>query len=123
MNRLIDAIKKSSLGPAQIKDPYTTTGRYCFSDDFLGFSGHFPGYPILPAIVQLIAAQCLIEEHKGYPLQLNSVQKAKFLQEIRPGNEILIQCIDCPVKGLPGSKIQIYLEDKIAASFLMTFSE
>jgi len=121
MNTLIDAVKKSALGPAQIKDADTIAGRYCFTDDFIGFSGHFPGYPILPAVVQMMAALCLIEEQKGHQLQLNSVQNAKFLQEIRPGNELLIQCTDYPVKGMPGSKIQIYSGDKIAASFLMTF--
>ena len=121
MNELVDAVKKSALGPAQRKDPDTITCRYCFTDDFIGFSGHFPGYPILPAVVQLIAALCLIEEQKGHQLQLHSVQNAKFLQEIRPGNEILIQCTDCPIKGMPGSKIQIFSNDKIAASFLITF--
>ena len=121
MNALIDAVKRSALGRVQTKDPDTITGKYCFSDDFLGFSGHFPGYPILPAVVQLIAAQCLIEEQKGHQIELRSVLNAKFLQEIRPGNEILIQCTDCAVKGLPGSKIQICSGDKIAASFLMTF--
>jgi 3-hydroxyacyl-[acyl-carrier-protein] dehydratase len=121
MNELIDAVKKSAIGPAQMKDSNTITGKYCFADDFIGFSGHFPGYPILPAVVQLIAALCIIEEQKGHQLQLHSVQNAKFLQEIRPGNEILIQCTDCAVKGMPGSKIRIFSGDKIAASFLMTF--
>jgi 3-hydroxyacyl-[acyl-carrier-protein] dehydratase len=121
MSVLIEAVKRSALGPAQIKSPDAITGRYCFSDDFPGFSGHFPGYPILPAVVQLVAAQCLIEEQKGHRIECRSVQNAKFLQEIRPGNEILIQCADCPVKGQPGSRIQIYSGDKIAASFLMTF--
>ena len=121
MSELINAVKRSALGPAQRKDHNTITGRYCFSDDFPGFSGHFPGYPILPAVVQLIAAQCLIEGQNGHQLLLSSVQNAKFLQEIRPGKEILIQCTDCQVKGEPGSRIEIHLDGKIAASFLMTF--
>jgi len=123
MNELIDAVKRSAIGTPQISDPGKITGRYCFSDDFPGFSGHFPGYPILPAVVQLIAAQCLIEEQKGHQLLLSSVQNAKFLQEIRPGNEISVQCTDCLVKGAPGSRTEIHSGGKIAASFLMTFSE
>jgi 3-hydroxyacyl-[acyl-carrier-protein] dehydratase len=122
MNELINAVKRSAIGTSQKSDPEKIAGRYCFSDDFPGFSGHFPGYPILPAVVQLIAAQCLIEEQKGHQLLLSSVQNAKFLQEIRPGNEILIQCTDCLVKGAPGSRTEIRLDGKIAASFLMTFS-
>lgn len=122
MSVLIEAVKRSALGPAQTKSPDTITGRYCFSDDFPGFSGHFPGYPILPAVVQLVTAQCLIEEQKGHEIECSSVQNAKFLQEIRPGKEILIQCANCSIKGQPGSRIQIYSGDKIAASFFMTFS-
>jgi len=123
MSLLIEAVKRSALGPVQIKSPDTITGRYSFSDDFLGFSGHFPGYPILPAVVQLIAAQCLIEEQKGRKIELSALQNAKFLHEIRPNNEILIQCADCQIKEQPGSKIQIYSGDKIAASFLMIFQD
>jgi 3-hydroxyacyl-[acyl-carrier-protein] dehydratase len=121
MNKLIDAVRRSAVGSSQTDGPGKITGRYCFAGDFPGFSGHFPGYPILPAVVQLIAAQCLIEEQKGHPLSLSSVQNAKFLQEIRPGHEIVIQCTDCQVKGSPGSRIEIHLDAKIAASFFMTF--
>jgi 3-hydroxyacyl-[acyl-carrier-protein] dehydratase len=121
MNALIDAVKRSALVPAQLDGTDKITGRYCFSDDFPGFSGHFPGYPILPAVVQLVATLCLIEEQKGHSLNLDSVQNAKFLQEIRPGHEILIQCANCQIKGMPGSRVQIFSGDKIVASFLMTF--
>lgn len=123
MSALIDAVKRSALGPAQVNGPDKISGKYCFSVGFPGFSGHFPGYPILPAVVQLIAAQCLIEEQKGHPVELSSVKNAKFLQEVMPGNEILIQCADCTIKGLSGSRVQIYSADKIAASFLMIFYE
>lgn len=123
MNGLLEAIKRSALGRAKITGPDTITGRYLFTEDFPGFSGHFPGYPILPAVVQLIAAQCLIEEQRGCELQPVSVQNAKFLQEIRPGSEIRIKCSDCMVKGRQGSRVEIDSGGKIAASFLMTFSE
>lgn len=123
MNELIDAVKRSAMGPAQATGPDTITGRYLFTEDFPGFSGHFPGYPILPAVVQMIAAQCLIEEQRGCVLHPVSVQNAKFLQEIRPGSEILIKCSDCMARGTQGSKVEIYSAGKIAASFLITFSE
>jgi len=123
MNELIDAVKRSALGQAQSTDNDTITGRYLFTEDFPGFSGHFPGYPILPAVVQMIAAQCLIEEQRGHELHPVSVHNAKFLQEIRPGTEILIKCSDCMVKGNQGGRVEICSEGKIAASFLITFSE
>jgi len=122
MNELINAVKRSAVGPAQRKNPGTIIGRYMFKDDFPGFSGHFPGYPILPAVVQMIAAQCLIEEQKDLPLKLSSIHNAKFLQEIRPGDEILIQCADRQIEGAMGSRVEIYSGGKTAASFLMNFS-
>jgi 3-hydroxyacyl-[acyl-carrier-protein] dehydratase len=121
MDKLIDAVRRSAVGSPQMDSPETITGRYCFKKDFPGFSGHFPGYPILPAVVQLIAAQCLIEEQKGHGVVLSSIQNAKFLQEIRPGDEIWFQCSDCNLRGEPGSRIEIRSGGKIAASFIMTF--
>jgi 3-hydroxyacyl-[acyl-carrier-protein] dehydratase len=121
MNAIINAIKKSAIDPAQKKDSGIITGRYLFSEDFLGFSGHFPGYPILPAVVQLITGLCLAEELKGHSLELKSVQGAKFLQEIRPGNEIAVTCTDSLVKGEPGCRILIHSGEKTMSSFLMTF--
>ncbi len=122
MNKLIDAVRRSAVGSPQTDTAGKITGRYRFSDDFPGFSGHFPGYPILPAVVQLIAAQCLIEAQKGHPLMLSSVRSAKFLQEIRPGNEILIECTEGQLKGAAGSRIEIRSGGKIAASFFMAFT-
>lgn len=121
MNRLMEAVKRSALGKAEQKAG-TIEARFLFQDDFPGFSGHFPGYPILPALVQMMAAMSLIEEQMGIPLRLRSVQNAKFLQEIRPGDEIVIQCADRQVEGAIGSRVVIYSGGKTAASFLMTFS-
>jgi 3-hydroxyacyl-[acyl-carrier-protein] dehydratase len=120
MNNLIDAIKNSAVDKA-ISLTDGITRRYRFSENFIGFSGHFPGYPILPAVVQLITAQSLIEEQKGCELEFYSVQNAKFLHEIKPGEELEITCMDFIVKEAPGSKVQIRSGDMIKASFFLTF--
>jgi 3-hydroxyacyl-[acyl-carrier-protein] dehydratase len=120
MSNLINAIKNSSAGPAT-KSPDTIICRYRFTEDFIGFSGHFPGYPILPAVIQLTTAQSLIEEQKGCELEFDSVQNAKFLHEIKPGEELEFTCTDFMVKEAPGSKVQIRSGDKIKASFYLTF--
>jgi 3-hydroxyacyl-[acyl-carrier-protein] dehydratase len=120
MNNLIDAIKNSAVDKA-ISLPDGIKRRYRFSENFIGFSGHFPGYPILPAVVQLITAQSLIEEQKGCELEFDSVQNAKFLHEIKPGEELEFTCTDFIVKEAPGSKVQIRSGDMIKASFFLTF--
>jgi 3-hydroxyacyl-[acyl-carrier-protein] dehydratase len=121
MSALLDAIKGSAIGPSQ-RAQDAITGNYRFSDDFLGFSGHFPGYPILPAVVQLAAALSLIEEQQGQ-VELVSIQNAKFLQEIRPGIPISITCTDCQVKGMPGSRIRIGSGETAMSSFIMVFQD
>ena len=65
MRKLIDAIKKSSTGVAQKDSPSEIKNTYLFDDDFIGFTGHFQGYPILPAVLQLLVARLLIEDQKG----------------------------------------------------------
>jgi 3-hydroxyacyl-[acyl-carrier-protein] dehydratase len=122
MSELLKAIGQSALGPSQTQESDMIAGKFCFSENFIGFSGHFPGYPILPAVVQLMLALSLIEEQKGRPLQLRSIQNAKFLTEIRPGDVIEVRCRDFILKDAEGSKVQIYSGDKIAASFFMTFA-
>ena len=123
MHKLKQAIKRYAVDSMQITGQDTVTQRYCFTDNFIGFSGHFPGYPILPALVQLITALSLLEEQKGQTIRIASVENAKFLIEIRPGHEILVQCRECLVKERPGCRTQIMVGDRIAASFSMIFDE
>jgi len=123
MKKLIDAIKNSSTGPAQKDNPSEVANTYCFDNSFLGFSGHFPGYPILPAVLQLLIAQLLIEEQKGYKIQMTSIEKAKFLSEIRPNDRITVQCIDADRGGEQRSKIKITSEEKVVSNFNLCFCQ
>jgi 3-hydroxyacyl-[acyl-carrier-protein] dehydratase len=65
--------------------------RYRFAPGFIGFSGHFPGNPILPAIVQVCAVVSLAEEEGGKALRLAAVRSAKFLSPIRPDEDVWIR--------------------------------
>lgn len=123
MNKLKRAINDSAVEPMQVTARDTVMQKYCFPPDFIGFSGHFPGYPILPALVQLMIGVSLLEERKGRTLKIETLVNAKFLMELRPNQEILVQCQDSAVQGKPGSKITLYVDDRTAASFSMTFKE
>ncbi len=53
-----------------------------------GFEGHFPGKPILPAIVQLAAVRFLTEHFLGQCVVPVVHQKIKFKGVIRPGDHV-----------------------------------
>ena len=61
----------------------------------MGFDGHFPGDPILPAVVQLMAGALALEEagqrldHSGWAV--SSVSRAKFIRPVRPGASLCVE--------------------------------
>lgn len=122
MTKIIDAIEKYSLGQVQNEVPAEIIGKYSFDRDFKGFSGHFPGYPILPAVLQLFLAQLLIEKQKGYKVRVTRIVKAKFLSEIRPGDEITVHCVDADTDESKKSKVKISCGERSVSSFNMCYS-
>lgn len=92
MNEIMKAIDDAALTPVERGAEGTMSRRYCFNDGSIVYSGHFPGYPILPAIVQIMTARALIEECHGAPLWLLAVEGAKFLMQLRPGQEVRVTC-------------------------------
>lgn len=93
MNLMREAISRSAL--TQVA-PTADGGeqRFCFAADFSGFAGHFPGYPILPAILQVLLAQMVAEELTGKPLQLAALERAKFTRQIRPDETVTVR-VNC----------------------------
>ena len=64
-------------------------GEYTYTDeknDF--FKGHFPGFPILPGVVQLGAAHRFAELFARAPLRIGTVKKLKFQRIIHPGEKV-----------------------------------
>jgi len=99
--------------------PQKVSGRYCFPPDFIGFSGHFPEHPVLPAFIQIMAALAVIEHWKDCSFELSCLEKAKFRTEIHPGQEILVQCREYGPQGACGFEAKITTAEGLAASFLM----
>ena len=122
MSKLIDAIEECSLGSSQNDELQEITGEFSFDSDFIGFSGHFPGYPILPAVIQLLLAQHLIEKQKGCDVRVTRIVKAKFLSEIRPDDKITVQCVDAAADETLRSKVKISCGERSVSSFNMNYS-
>ncbi len=62
-----------------------------FAPDFAGFQGHFPGDPILPGVVQIMAAVHTAGLVVGRPLCLAGLKRCKFMRPVRPLEEIKAQ--------------------------------
>ncbi len=67
------------------------SAKFAFSPEFNGFTGHFPGNPILPGICQIQCILVLISKHLGEKVSLSSVKRARFLNTVIPEDEILVK--------------------------------
>ena len=57
--------------------------------DLAHFSGHFPGTPVLPGVVQIDWAQHLARQLIGdLPAQFGGMEVLKFQQLVRPGDRL-----------------------------------
>lgn len=63
---------------------------YSFPEEFLGFQGHFPSYPVLPAVIQccLGVETCSLLCNKS--LSLIAISKAKYKQQVAPNTPIKV---------------------------------
>lgn len=121
MNKIRKEIISSATSSVEESQPGTIKQRYRFRPDFIGFSGHFPGNPILPAFVQILTALTLTEIYKGRPLKAASVEKAKFRIPLQPNQEIEVACCQLTVGKLTGCDARLTVSEGLAASFRISF--
>jgi 3-hydroxyacyl-[acyl-carrier-protein] dehydratase len=121
MNKMRKEIILSATSGVEESQPGMIKQRYRFRPDFIGFSGHFPGNPILPAFVQILTALTLTEIYKGRPLKAASVEKAKFRIPLQPEQEIEVACRQLTVGKLTGCDARLTVSEGLAASFRISF--
>jgi 3-hydroxymyristoyl/3-hydroxydecanoyl-(acyl carrier protein) dehydratase len=78
------------LQSVTVEDSGRINGIFTFAPDFPGFAGHFPGHPVLPAVVQLAAVRFLAAGHLGRPLVPTSLERVKFKTMIGPEEPVTI---------------------------------
>ena len=122
MNTLKSAIEEAARGPAIRTESGSYIRTYRFEPDFIGFSGHFPGYPILPAVVQIYTLLSMAEAVKGCPLQLLSITKAKFHIEVYPGQDMQAEYREVVVKGKQTMECAITVSERVASTFMAVVS-
>ena len=92
METIRKAIARCALENVTFLENGAVRRSYRFDRDFIGFSGHFPGYPILPAFIQVLTAMVVMEEAKGHELVLELLEKAKFYIEVKPDTTVEVIC-------------------------------
>jgi len=120
MNKLEQAIAEAAVGPLEREGAQAASRLFRFQPDFLGYSGHFPGYPILPAIVQIMAALSVAGEWKGEPLELTAVKNAKFRIKLEPGQLIRVRCQET-LAGAGSCEARLSVGGEEAALFAIAF--
>jgi len=55
------------------------------------FMGHFPGFPLLPAVSQIELIKNLVEQHLGLSIECVQVNKAKFKAMLRPNSDVQVE--------------------------------
>ena len=117
---LTGAIRGAAVGDIERAANGSVRQRYVFGPDFPGFAGHFPGRPILPAVVQIMAASLLLEAATGRRLAPASIERAKFVSPIGPGAKVEIACRRISADAAETWDVRIDADRQAAASFFLT---
>lgn len=74
-------------------------------------AGHFPGYPLVPAVYLVEGVRAAAERAAGRPLRLTRITDAKFSEEVRPGDEVDVAATfdgaRCDARLTGGTRIRI----------------
>ncbi|MYL84803.1 hypothetical protein GTA51_16945 [Desulfovibrio aerotolerans] len=119
MSELNKAILAASRGDARMERDGWVCREFVFREDFPGFDGHFPNYPVLPAIIQMMAGASLTASWLGRIPEVCQVKNAKFMAPIHPNAVVHIHA---RAQGLETAEIRVLLGDRLAATFTLGFS-
>jgi 3-hydroxyacyl-[acyl-carrier-protein] dehydratase len=71
---------------------FKISGQYCIKADHPSLNGHFPGNPIVPAVVILDYARSLLAQHCA-DMHIVGLRQAKFFRPLRPDQDFTIDLI------------------------------
>ena len=69
------------------------TARFLFPATFIGFEGHFPDRPVLPAACEIQAAIAVLEAWSRGEVRLGEIVSAKFFTPVTCGEEVVLRCL------------------------------
>jgi 3-hydroxyacyl-[acyl-carrier-protein] dehydratase len=68
------------------------TARFVFPAGFIGFQGHFPGRPVLPAVCEIQATVAMLEAWRQKRVKLREIISAKFSAPVTCDEEVVYSC-------------------------------
>jgi 3-hydroxyacyl-[acyl-carrier-protein] dehydratase len=101
VSRLVQEIEQCMSGLTGAEGD-ELTARFLFPAAFVGFQGHFPGRPILPAVCKIQAALAMLEASREREVRLREIVSAKFLSPVTCGEEVLVRCAVAMQEGGQG---------------------
>lgn len=99
------------------------SGEFCFDSKFPGFSGHFPGYAILPGVVMLEMAKVLCETVILTPLWITNIERAKFVKQVSPGDAVMTEVIMRNSNGTYRIEARLSKKDSVVAYLYFSAKE
>lgn len=89
MSILTNAIR-ACLGPVTTGENGSLRAEALFPPDFPGFSGHFPGNPVLPGVCLVQAALVVLSIDRKTTVRLKRLVTAKWPASVLPGETVRI---------------------------------
>lgn len=106
----------------QTSRKFQASADFEFPASYIGFDGHFPGRPVLPAIVQLAMVRYLSEGVLGIPLVPLSWSKTKFRGMVQPGERVVVSIdLDEKERGWDGTFTLKRAEEELVATGFVYF--
>ena len=101
MSRLVREIEQCMRGLTEAEGG-EVTARFLFPAGFIGFQGHFPERPVLPATCKIQAAIAVLEAWCGSEVGLQEIVSAKFLAPVTSDEALLVGCLVSREEGNRG---------------------
>lgn len=114
---VVDGQERHNSGAGDENNIHIVQQCFCLPASFVGFSGHFPGYPIVPAVVQIFMAQLVAEQYLRVSKTIGSVERAKFLRQLKPDDAIDVCCQRKTVRGRDIVDATLFVDDELVAAF------
>lgn len=116
------------IDEAELQEENLAIGKYTVKGDEWFLQGHFPGYPIMPGVIQceIMAQTCcvlLADSVKGHTPLFTGLDKVRFKNQVKPGDTLVMKC--SLVKSRPPfyfAKGKGYVNEKLAVSAELSFA-